>query len=154
MRWLEATLMGGLCLVLLCAVGLACVIFIGMRENWKRDATAFAMEANHRIYQDYDFQWVRARVTPESAQRNGDERLKNFFWTNRLRLGRVERFDEPKSRILIRLTWPLDLTSRVWVDCPAKGPGGGDFDMHEIVVGEYGDWRLDRMWWEPAPERK
>ncbi len=149
-RWLEAVLMAGVCLVLLSSIAVAIVLLVGVRETWKRDATVFAMEANHRIYQDYDSEWVTARLNPISVQNFGEQRLKNFFWNNRVQIGRAKSFDEPQSHILMRLTWPPDLVGTVRIDCRAQTLGGVVM-THEIIDGRRDDWRLTRMWWDFVP---
>ena len=79
-RWLEAVLTAGVCLLLLASIAMALVGFIALREDWRKDATSFAMEANHRIYQDRDFDWVRARAQRRLiSATTGPERLQDFL---------------------------------------------------------------------------
>jgi hypothetical protein len=146
-RWFEASLMGGACLLLMAAIIVSLVLFIGVREGWRRDAAAFATEVNLHAYQDNDADWFAGRVTADALQRNGPEGMKSFCWANRLELGRIETFDPPKSRVMIRLTWPIDLTATAWVDCRAPARRR-DIEIHEILVGQRGDWRIYRMWWD------
>lgn len=152
-RWLEAVLTAGVCLLLVASIGTALLSFIALREDWRKDATSFAMEANHRIYQDRDFDWVQARVNDVTSRRQGPERLQNFFRENRERLGAVSAFEEPRSRIIIRVLWPLDLAGTVWVDSRAN-TSFGPVETHEIVEGRRGDWHLDHMWWEWVAQGK
>lgn len=149
-RWLEAVLMGALCLFLVGVILTALVGFIVVRESWRRSATAFAMEANRRIYQEPDYDWIRAHVSERSVGVYGEERLHNFFLANQNGLGRVNAFENPTASIVVRIIWPSDVRAVARIDCWATS-ARGPLVTHEIISGNPADWRLERMWWEWVP---
>ena len=149
-RWREAFLIAVVCFLLLLSVGATLAGLVILRQRWNRDTTAFAIEANHRIYHDRDYDWVRARVTASSFQNHGAERLRYFFEDNRDRLGQVGPVTEPRTMINLRLQWPLELTATVRFDAKAS-TARGPVAVHEILQGGAGGWQIDHIWWTYLP---
>jgi hypothetical protein len=152
-RWRESILTGLACVLVLGSVGAAAIGLAVMREQWRRDASAFAAETGHRIYQDRDFQWVLAHVTAESLMAGGPDRLRLFFQNNKKQLGDFGLLEEPRTQIRLRFQPPFGFAAEGHADARAE-TAHGPVEVHETFQSKAGEWQIIHMWWSylPLPE--
>lgn len=152
-RWRESILIGLVCVVVLGSVGAVAIGLAVMQQQWRRDASAFAAETGHRIYQDRDFQWVLAHVTAESLTAGGPDRLHRFFENNQIQLGDFGLMEEPRTEIRLRFQPPFGFAVEGRADARAQ-TANGPVEVHEMFQSKAEEWQIVHMWWTylPLPE--
>src|SRR5215212_5405726 len=148
MRWKEAVLVAGCCVLVLISLGTGLVGLAFIQHQRATEASEFANEAADHIYKDRDAGWALAHVSRRSLQEDGQKRLRYYLQSIRS-LGTFEQISSAHAAVRTGLRLPNRLSSDAEVISKAKTEAGW-IDLHARLFDEGDGWQIDRMWWTYA----
>ena len=149
-HWPESLLVGAVCFLMLCSIGLGTIGFSVFRQQREEDARTAADDVNRHIYVEQDLEWTTAHVTRASLQRNGYERLLLLFDDTKTRLGKAREISHAKATVVMRLSFPPNIESDARVVATAE-MDDGPVELNAILWDGGNGWQIDRMWWKFLP---
>ncbi|MGI9113868.1 MAG: hypothetical protein DLM52_09840 [Chthoniobacterales bacterium] len=149
-RWKESVIVAAVSFVSLVTVAGAGLGAWALREQYRRDARAFADDAGEHIYREHDEQWTLAHVSQRSLQQNGPERVRYFLEAAKQRIGRVQQIRHADGIALVHLSFPFALETDAETIAYAETERGA-VQLCFVLLNSHREWQIDRMWWNYLP---
>lgn len=145
-RWKESLVVAAIFAVLLMSASGVIFALNVYKARLQEQANAFADQAFHSVFLEYDTEFLRAHATKRLVDEIGWERMSAFTTDCYLRVGVPKQVDRAQGNLFFRLQFPLTVVAEGIVSAQATSESGPvRFNARIGTAGS--DWEIDAIWW-------